>query len=105
MSKAISFEYTKDTGEISARRLFPVGAVPAQNLRAIDLSALSDVDAERVVDAYAEWEKDVKKPFDKKIREITKNELQPFEAYLKEKTGIEMESAVKSFKEAGLKRL
>lgn len=102
---AISFEYTKDTGEISARRLFPVGAVPTQNLRAIDLSTLSDADADVVVKAYGDWEKDVKKPFDKKVRELTKNELQSFEAYLKEKTGIEMESAVKSFKESGLRRI
>lgn len=102
---AISFEYTKDDGEVTPRRLYPVGSVPAQNLRALDLTAFGVEDEAKIVEAYGKWEKEVKKPFDKRIRELTKAELKTFETYLKETTGIEVETAVKSFKEAGLRRI
>lgn len=105
--EAITFEYMKEeTGEVTPRRLVPIGAVPAQNLRALDLTQFTTAEEATVIDAYADWEATVKKPFDKKVREFSKElGLQSFEKLLEEKHGIVVETAVKSFKESGLTRV
>lgn len=105
--EAITFEYMKEeTGEVTARRLVPIGAVPAQNLRALDLTQFTSAEETTVIGAYSDWETTVKKPFDKKVREFSKElGLQSFEKFLEEKHGIVVETAVKSFKESGLTRV
>ena len=101
-----NYEYTKDDGEISNRKLSIVSPSPAQNVRALDLSAFDDETANKIVFVYDEWIKKVKKPFDKKARDFQKENLMSFEDYLREHDFVEVPDAmVKSFKENGLKKV
>ena len=61
------YEYTKDDGEISERKLSIVSPSPAQNVRALDLSAFDDETANKIVFVYDEWMKKVKKMMKRKL--------------------------------------
>ena len=101
-----NYEYTKDDGEISNRKLSIVSPSPAQNVRALDLTAFDDETANKIVFVYDEWMKKVKKPFDKKARDFQKENLVSFEDYLREHEFVEVpDTLVKSFKEHGLKKV
>ena len=101
-----NYEYIKDDGEISNRKLSIVSPSPAQNVRALDLTAFDDETAAKIVFVYDEWMKKVKKPFDKKARDFQKENLMSFEDYLREHDFVEVPVAlVKSFKEHGLKKV
>lgn len=101
-----NYEYIKDDGEISNRKLHIVGPPPAANLRAIDLTGFDDETAAKIVFVYDEWMKKVKKPFDKKARDFQKEHLMSFEDYLREHDFVEVpDTLVKSFKEHGLKKV
>lgn len=77
-------EYIKDDGEISNRKLSIVSPSPAQNVRALDLTAFDDDTAAKIVFIHDEWMKKVKKPFDKKARDFQKEHSISFEDYLRE---------------------
>ena len=101
-----NYEYTKDDGEISNRKLSIVSPSPAQNVRAIDLTGFDDETAAKIVFVYDEWMKKVKKPFDQKAHDFQKENLMSFEDYLREQDFVEVPGAlVKSFKEHGLKKV
>lgn len=99
------FTYTKDDGEVSERKLIVVAKVPAQNIRALDVSAFDDETAEKIAFVYDEWIEKVKKPFDKLARQFLKDNLVEFEEYL-DGAGIceKQKAMLKSFKASGLEK-
>lgn len=96
-----AYTYTKDDGTTSDRVLHIVGKPPAQNFRALDLTGIDPVIAQRIEDFYGEWVDTVDKPYKKKENEFRKANLESFEDFLRER-GIDRETLVKSFKAAGL---
>lgn len=95
------FTYLKEGEDAPTARVLHSISKPVATVSALDLTGLTDEEANKAARLYDQWLLEVKKPYDVLEREFKANNLKSFEAFCRE-GGIESPPMVKSFKTAGL---
>lgn len=99
------FKYTKDNGEVSERILHDVGKVPAQNVKALDLTDYTEDERHELVGLWGEYNSTVAKDYRKLEMEFRKKNFITFEQFLMTKNWNKDVPIQKSFKFSGLEEL
>lgn len=95
------FTYLKEGEDKPSDRLLHCVTKPSALVTSLDLSGLSEEEANKAARLYDQWLLEVKKPYDALEREFKANNLKSFETFCRE-GGIEQPPMIKSFKTSGL---
>lgn len=95
------FTYLKDGEEVATKRVLHAVKPPANLVTGLDLSGMSEEEANKAARLYDQWLVEHQKPYQKLENEFRANNLKSFETFCRE-NGIEKPPMVKSFKATGL---
>lgn len=97
------FSYLKEGEESPSTRTLHAVSKPG-NVSALDLSGLSEEDANKAARLYDQWQLEHVKPYSALERQFKKDNLKPWETFAAE-NGLADPPIVKSFKPQGLTKI